>query len=334
MTRPRITVLSGGLGGARLACALATEGLDDCCTFVTNVGDDVEAGGLLVCPDTDAVLYALLGCFDDDRGWGVRDDTFPAPPDGPPGTWPAAEDMSWFHVGARDRSYQRARAELLAQGLPLGEAVRRVAARLGVRATLAPVCDAPVRTFVVTDRGTLSWQEWLVRDDACPRPRAVEYRGAAAAHADAVVLDAIREADLLLIAPSSPIGSIAPILAVPGVTAALLCHGRRAVAISPHVARRPPVQARDVRRAKARAALLGVARLAHEPAAIATWYREFVATFVLDPVDAADAIAVDETGVDALVAPAPLTTAAGLRQLVRELVGTKSGATSGAPASG
>ena len=308
MSRPTVTVLSGGLGGARLARALAAEGIADRSSFVTNVGDDLEVDGLLVCPDTDAVLYAFAGCFDEERGWGVRDDTFSA-----------GGEFPWFHVGERDRAYQAARAELLSRGVSLGDAVRGVAVELGVRATLAPVTDDPVRTFVTTERGTVAWQEWLVRDGAWPEPRSVEYRGAASAAVSTVALGAIRDADVLLIAPSSPVASIAPILAIPGVIDAIVSRERPAIAISPHVARRPPTAARDIDRARVRGALLRAKGVAHEPAAIAAWYRDIAGVFVLDPVDAVEAPAVAAVGLEALVAPAPLTTAAGLRQLIRAL---------------
>jgi LPPG:FO 2-phospho-L-lactate transferase len=308
MSRPTVAVLSGGLGGARLARALVAEGIDDRTSFVTNVGDDLEVDGLLVCPDTDAVLYALVGCFDVDRGWGVRDDTFTA--DG---------EFPWFHVGERDRGYQAARAELLGRGVSLGRAVRRVAEELGVRATLAPVTDSPVRTFVTTERGTVAWQEWLVRDGAWPEPCSVDYRGAASAAASAVALGAIRDADVLLIAPSSPVASIAPILAIPGVVDAIASRYRPAIAISPHVARRPPTARRDIDRARVRGALLRAKGVAHEPAAIAAWYRDIAGVFVLDPIDTSEAPAVAAVGLEVVVAPASLTTAAGLRQLVRAL---------------
>ena len=308
MTRPTVTVLSGGLGGARVARALVAEGIEDRSSFVTNVGDDLEVDGLLVCPDTDAVLYALAGCFDEDRGWGVRDDKFSA-----------GGEFLWFHVGERDRAYQAARAELRGGALSLGDAVRCVAEELGISATLAPVTDALVRTFVTTERGTVAWQEWLVRDGAWPEPSSVEYRGAASAAASAVALAAIRDADVLLIAPSSPVASIAPILAIPGVVDAIASRDRPAIAISPHVMRRPPTASRDIDRARVRGALLRAQGVAHEPAAIAAWYRDIAGVFVLDPVDAVEAPAVAAVGLEALVAPEPLTTAAGLRSLVRVL---------------
>jgi LPPG:FO 2-phospho-L-lactate transferase len=121
---------------------------------------------------------------------------------------------------------------------------------------------------------------------------------------------------VLLIAPSSPVASIAPILAIPGVVDTIASRDRPAIAISPHVARRPPTTSRDIDRARVRGALLRAMGVAHEPAAIAAWYRDIAGVFVLDPVDAVEAPAVAAVGLEALVAPAPLTTAAGLRSLV------------------
>src|SRR5512147_1404085 len=129
---PLITALCGGLGGARLALALQAAGLESRTCFVTNVADDCEVGGLLVCPDTDAVLYALGGLFDDERGWGVRGDVFPACAEG-------ADD--WFHIGERDRRQHHARSALLASGLSLSAATAHLAKGLGVAARVLPASN-------------------------------------------------------------------------------------------------------------------------------------------------------------------------------------------------
>lgn len=305
MTAAHIAVLCGGLGGARVALALQAEGLEDDACFVTNVGDDLEVDGLLVCPDTDAVLYALAGCFDEERGWGIRGDTFGAL---------GSDELPWFHIGGEDRAHQSARAALLRDGLTLGEATRRV------RAAVVPVTDAPVRTRIHTRSGTLAWQEWLVRDRAEPGPLAVEYAGAEQATASPTALDAIRGAEVVLVAPSSPIGSIAPILAVPGVRDALA--GAHVVVLSPVVARRPPVTDRDVRRHHVRAALLRTVGVAHDPVGVAGWYRGVASTFVLDPADAEDLPAIEALGLEVLVAPGLLTHVDGLRRVVADLVGS------------
>lgn len=288
---PLITVLCGGLGGARLALALQAAGLEARTCFVTNVGDDCEHDGLLVCPDTDAVLYALAGVFDEARGWGVRGDVFPARRDG------------WFHVGARDRRQHRARTARLAAGCSLTAATAALAARLGVRATVLPATDQPLRTHLHTPRGALAWQEWLVRERAAPPVLAVEYRGLEAARASDAVLAAVREAALLVIAASSPVASIGPLLALPGMVDAIRARRGPGVALSPVARRRPLRLARDRQRAHARAALLAARGIAHEPAAVARLYAGLVDAFVLDDADRADAGAVAALGLAPLVAP-------------------------------
>jgi LPPG:FO 2-phospho-L-lactate transferase len=307
-TTARVAVLCGGLGGARVALALQALGLADSACFVTNVGDDLAVDGLLVCPDTDAVLYALAGCFDEERGWGVRGDTF-----GPRGS----QELPWFHVGTEDRRHHVARAALLSGGLTLGEATRRLAEGLGVRAAVVPVADAPVRTRIRTLDGVLAWQEWLVREQGEPEPLGVEYVGAERAIASPMALHAIRGAELVLVAPSSPVASIAPILAVPGVVDALA--ETRVVVLSPVVARRSPVLERDVRRHRVRAALLRTVGVAHDPVGVASWYHALSPTFVLDPADAQDAPAVEALGIEAVVAPGRLTDVEGLRHTIGDI---------------
>lgn len=289
---PRITVISGGLGGARLALVLQAAGLESQCCFVTNVGDDCEARGLLVCPDTDAVVYALAGVFDEERGWGVRGDVFPAVP----------ED-GWFHVGCRDRETHVARDALLREGRSITDATAHLAHCLGVKARTLPASDEALRTHVHTSKGVLGWQEWLVRERARPSVRKVEYRGIANARATPEVRQAIIEASLLVIAASSPVASIGPTLALPGVADLIRARRQPTVALSPVTRRRPPANDRDARRAAARAALLSAAGIEHDPVAIARHYSDLIDAYVLDEADAADAEAVARLGIEPLVAP-------------------------------
>lgn len=315
---PLVTVLCGGLGGARLALALQAAGLEDRACFVTNVADDCEPAGLRVCPDTDAVLYALGGLFDEERGWGIRGDVFPARRHGD----------DWFHVGERDRRQHRARTALLAVGLSLSAANALLAARLGVRARVLPASDDALRTHIHTRRGVLAWQEWLVRERAEPPVAAVEYRGLAAARPSAGVLDAVRRAGLLILAPSSPMASIVPTLALPGVVAAIRARRGPTVAISPVVRRAPLRNAGDARRARARAALLAADGHAHDPVAVAARYADLIDAYVLDEADAADASAIARLGPRPLVAPT--FTAAGRPRLLATLLGLLPAAAAGA----
>ncbi|MCZ7525675.1 MAG: 2-phospho-L-lactate transferase CofD family protein [Acidimicrobiia bacterium] len=297
MTEPAVTVLCGGLGGARLALAFRDAGIP--ARFVTNVGDDVEVDGLLVCPDTDAVLHALAGCFDEERGWGVRGDVFPPAPGGA---------TPWFNVGHRDRAHHERRAALLSGDRSLSEATAALAAELAVPFPVVPVTDDPVRTRIRTADGWLGWQEWLVRERAEPPVLAIEHLGASSARPAAGVVEAVRDAALVVLAPSSPLASLAPIVAVPGVGEALWRRSGPTVAISPVVRRRPLRTDRDRHRARARAALLAAAGIQHDPVAVAGWYVGLADTFVLDRADAADA---------------PLVADRGFRVLVEETVGVR-----------
>lgn len=313
-----ITVLCGGLGGARVAQALRRLGLDGAATFVTNVGDDLTVDGLTVCPDTDAVLYALEGRFDEGRGWGVRDDRFPPAME----AGPTAGTAGWFNLGEADREHHRRRQVLLDAGRSLSEATADLAGAAGLAARVIPATDAPLRTRVRSADGERAWQEWLVRDGARPVPTEVAYDGLGGARPAPGVLDAIAGAATVLVAPSSPVASVAPILALPGVVDALAARADPAVAVSPVVARRPPVTERDRRRAHARAVLLAAGGFGHDPAEVARWYAQgrpgAVGVFVLDPADAADAVAVEAHGLAVQVAPAPTTTVDGLSALLAD----------------
>lgn len=306
-----ITVLTGGLGGARLALALQAAGLEWACTFITNVADDVEFGDLVVCPDTDAVLYALAGRFDEERGWGVRGDVFEGPPPGAP---------PWFNIGREDAELHRRRSSLLTNGLTLAEATTTLAAELGLAARVLPVTNDPVRTKIRNGDSQRAFQEWLVRDHCDPAPDAVEWPGIDATAPAPGVVDAIRDADVVVIASSSPIASIKPLISVPGVCSALRERGsRRTLALSPVAARRPLTTERDRRRAHARAALLDAFGIGHDPLSVAELYAPFIDTFVLDTFDAEDAGAVRALGLDVLVAPVVASTPGERRELCAAL---------------
>jgi LPPG:FO 2-phospho-L-lactate transferase len=290
---PRITVLAGGLGGARLALALTEAGWAGSATFVTTVADDWWVGELPVCPDTDAVLYALAGLFDEERGWGVRGDEFPGPGPGEP---------SWFGVGAADRRHHLARKRYLDAGAPLSGAVAALCRDLAVASTVLPVTDDPVRTRVRTGGRWVAFQEWLVRDHAPPVER-VDWAGLDRARPAPGVLAAVRDADLVVLGSSSPVASLLPILGVPGVGRALRARRARTVALSPVAVDRSVRTERDRHRAAARAALLAAQGRAHTPEAVAELLSPFAGGFVLDPADAGRAGRVAGYGVVPVLAP-------------------------------
>jgi LPPG:FO 2-phospho-L-lactate transferase len=223
-----VSVLSGGVGGAKLVRALVEALGGERVTAIVNVGDDVEALGLHVSPDVDSVLYALAGIADEQRGWGRADET-----------WHALETVSalggedWFKLGDRDLGVHLVRTQALRKGEPLSSVTARIARALGVRATLLPATDDELRTFVVTPAGTFSFQEWFVARGHRDEVDAIDVRGVARAAPG--VLAALHSADLLVIGPSNPYVSVGPILAVAEIREALERRRVPCVAVSPLV---------------------------------------------------------------------------------------------------
>ncbi len=269
-----ITVLAGGVGAARfLQGLLAVHPFSDV-TIVSNVGDDTEFFGLHVSPDIDIVLYHLAGIADEERGFGIRDDTFH--------TLDALSRFgydTWFRLGDRDLATCLTRTHLLRRGLTLAEATAEIARALGVPAAVTPVTNDRLRTKVRTDVGLLDFQEFFVKRGASDPVREVIFDGVEQARPAPGVLDAIAAAEAVLITPSNPLVSIAPILAVPGLRDALRSTPARVVAVSPIVggaAIKGPA-ARMLRDQGHEASATTVARL----------YADFLDAFVIDNVDAA-----------------------------------------------
>jgi LPPG:FO 2-phospho-L-lactate transferase len=309
----RITVLCGGLGGARLALALQQENLLSETSFVTNVGDDWTVGDLRVCPDTDAVLYALSGRFDEERGWGIRGDVFPPPGPGEP---------DWFGLGEADRRHHRRRRELSDQLGGIVAATAELAKESGVIGRVIPVTGSPVETQVVTADGVLAFQEWLVRERGRPDVVEVRWPGTEWARASDEALDAIMSAQVIVISSSSPVASIEPMLRVPGIREALESQGAdgRVVVISPIVRGRPVQNNRDAARENARAKLLAAWGIPHEPAPVLARYRPWATRAILDPADAGLVPDVEAQGFRVTLAPIVDQSPDARRSLVRGIV--------------
>jgi LPPG:FO 2-phospho-L-lactate transferase len=205
-----ITVLTGGTGGAKLVWGLAQIVPAEQLTVVVNTGDDLRWWGLHVSPDLDSVLYALAGKLSRDRGWGYEGDSFTTLE-----RMRALGAEAWFQLGDLDLATHLRRTELLAVGKTLTEATAELCRAMGVKVRLLPMSDDPVGTVVGTPEGDLRFQEYFVRERARPQVLKVAYEGAEKASTAAGVLQAIIHSDLVLIAPSNPVTSIGPILAVP-----------------------------------------------------------------------------------------------------------------------
>jgi LPPG:FO 2-phospho-L-lactate transferase len=225
-----VVVLSGGTGGAKLVRGMADVVEPERLSAIVNTGDDVEIYGAHVSPDPDLVSFWLADTIDE-RGWGLRDDTFAVMD----GLRALGVDV-WFNLGDRDLAWCMRRAELTAEGLSTTDAVRRLCDAIGVRSRVLPMSDEPVRTWVRTgDAGWRSFQEYMIRDRAQGLVEGLEYRGAEQAKPSEQALTAIAAADAIVIGPSNPLASIGPILALPGMRDALADASAPVVAVSPIV---------------------------------------------------------------------------------------------------
>jgi LPPG:FO 2-phospho-L-lactate transferase len=227
-SRSPVVVLAGGTGGAKLARGMADVAGDDL-VVIANTGDDVEIYGAYVAPDPDLVTFWLADRIDA-RGWGLQDDTFHVMD----GLRELGVEI-WFNLGDRDLAYGVRRAELLAGGARLTEAIAELTGALGIAATVLPMADAPVRTSVRSGDRWVPFQEFMVRERAALPIDDVRYDGAAAAAATPEVLGALQAARAIIVGPSNPVISIGPILAVPGVAEAVRSSAAPVVAVSPVV---------------------------------------------------------------------------------------------------
>jgi LPPG:FO 2-phospho-L-lactate transferase len=227
-SRSPVVVLAGGTGGAKLARGMADVVGDDL-VVIANTGDDVELYGAYVAPDPDLVTFWLADRIDE-RGWGLAGDTF--------NVMDGLRELGvevWFNLGDRDLAYGVRRADLLAGGARLTEAIAELTGALGIDATVLPMADAPVRTSVKSGDRWVPFQEFMVRERAALPIHDVRYDGAADASVSPEVAGAIAAARVIVVGPSNPVISIGPILAVPGMAEALRAAPAPVVAVSPIV---------------------------------------------------------------------------------------------------
>jgi LPPG:FO 2-phospho-L-lactate transferase len=271
-------------------------------TVVANTADDEEFWGLLVCPDVDAVIYRLSGVFNDAVGYGIRNETF--------NTLEALRALgedTWFRLGDHDFATHVLRTHSMRAGASLTETTLELCRRFGLHTRVLPMCDGPVRTRIVTERGTFSLQEYFVRERLQPPARAIELAGVEQARASPAVSDALESADLVVIGPSNPFVSIDPIVRVAGA----LIPRDRTVAVSPlvgGVALKGPT-----------AEMMRALGIEVSPVEVARRYSAVCSTFVLDEVDAALRNDVERLGLAARVLPTVMDD--GGRRLAAALLG-------------
>jgi LPPG:FO 2-phospho-L-lactate transferase len=304
-----VVVLAGGVGGAKLAHGLqAILGSD--LAVVVNTGDDLERHGLLVCPDHDTVLYNLAGLDDREQGWGIRGETY-----GVAEQLGIYGEETWFRLGDRDLAAHIVRTARLRAGARPTEVALGLQRSLGIAARILPMSDEPVRTEVRTDDGWLEFQEYFVHRHQAPTVHEVRFRGIEAARPTSEILDALADAEIVAIAPSNPIVSVGPILAVPGFRDALAAVRQRGV---PIVAVSGIVGGKALRGPADRMLF----SLGHESSAlgVARLYAGLIDGLILDALDEDLAASVEVLGVRAFTTNTLMTDDATRAQLAREVL--------------
>lgn len=314
-----ITVLTGGTGGAKFVDGLQQVLAPEELTLIVNTGDDLLWWGLYVSPDIDSITYVLSGMLSKERGWGVKGDTFFC-----------MQHMGqlgqpiWFHAGDRDLAVHILRSKLLAEGKTLSEVTAEIADKLGVKARILPMSNSRVETRVLTPLGELSFEEYFVQRWYQDPVESVRFAGAADAEPAPGVIDAIVNADLVLLAPSNPITSIGPILAVPGVREALHKTKGRIAAVSPIVAGEAVAGPAGI--------LMAAQGLPVSVAGVAQAYHDFLDMLIIDVRDAEAADELRKSGLRVLVAKTVMRTSedkADLATAVLTAVRRQSAATAG-----
>jgi len=301
----RIVVLCGGVGAAKLLQGLVKVVAPNSVTAIVNTGDDLSLHGLHICPDIDTVIYTLGNEINPDTGWGLRDEG-----------WRAMDMLAmyggidWFRLGDRDIGTHLFRTQRLSEGATLSEVTREIAAKWGVGVNVIPMSNDPVRTIVTTVRGEdLNFQDYFVRLAHDVEIASIKFQGHETAHPAPELISEILEADIILVAPSNPLVSIAPILSIAGIRDVLQKRRKDVIAISGIIGGK---------------ALKGPAgRLLNElgyeasAAAVAEIYKDIAGTFVIDDVDKHERKRIQELGLNCIITDTVMTNSTKAADLCR-----------------
>ena len=288
MSDGSVVALAGGVGAARFLTGLTHVLAPERIFIISNTADDAEIHGLHISPDLDTVTYTLADLADPKRGWGIRGDRFRC-----------LEALgrlgaeTWFQLGDQDLATHLYRTQRLRQGATLAEITQEIRTALGVRSRIVPMSNDRIRTRICTSAGELEFQTYFVKRRARDLVASVRFDGASDAAPAPGVIEAIADAEAIILCPSNPFISIEPILAVRGVREALRSKRNRVTAISPIVGGRAlkGPAAQMMKSMRLRPAAIEVARL----------YADFVGVFVLDEVDQKQAALVEKLGMRAIV---------------------------------
>jgi len=284
----KITCLAGGVGAARLLQGLARVFPEESITIVINTGDDVNLYGLHISPDIDIVTYTLSGIVDEAKGWGIKNDTF------------TCLEMlrhygyeTWFNVGDQDLATHLYRTERLAKGIPLCKVTAKLARLHGLQETILPMTNDKFETRVLTEKGEMHFQEYMVKRMMKDDVLGVRFEGANEARPCDELMTAINEASGIIICPSNPIVSIGTILSLKGVRTALRETRAKIVAVSPIIA---GAAVKGPAEKLMRGLGLEVSALS-----VASLYKDFLDTFILDAIDKEQQAQIETLGIKPIV---------------------------------
>jgi len=303
----KIAILTGGVGGSKLALGFYRVTDPSDLTMIVNTGDDVVMHGLHVSPDPDILIYTLADAVNPETGWGFREESFRV-----------AEGLklygreTWFRLGDRDLATHIHRTAMLRDGATLSETIDSVVRSLGVQSRILPMSDDPVPTMLETDEGRMHLQDYFVRRRCEPNLRSIQFEGASKARPGAGVIEAIEGAELIVIAPSNPLISIGPVLAIAEIRKTLCRNRERVIAVSPLIGGKSLKGPSDKMMAELGydVSCVGVARL----------YAEVCATMVIDPADADQRFSVEALNIRPVVRPTLMQTLADKQRLARAIL--------------
>ncbi len=303
----KITALAGGVGASKLLLGLYEVMDPSLLTIIVNTGDDIVLHGLKISPDFDIVTYTLAGIVDTSKGWGLRGETFHALK-----RLAAYGRPNWFNLGDRDLATHIHRTAMLSEGKTLSQAADSIRIALGVKSRIVPMSDNSVPTIIDSNEGPLHFQEYLVKRRAEPVVRGIRFENVESACPAPGVLEAIRDADRILICPSNPLISIGPILAVSRIREQLRALKEKVFAVCPIVGGKSLKGPSDKM----------LAQLGHDSTAlgVAKLYADFTGTFIIDPADKSQSAAISALGMHVAVLPTVMKTLAQKRKLARALL--------------
>lgn len=284
----KLLALSGGVGGAKLVCGLSQVLNNKQLQVIANTADDFEHLGLSISPDLDSVMYAMAGLNNEELGWGVKGETWQFM-----SAIKRMQGEAWFNLGDQDLATHILRTEMLKQGRSLSDVTANLFRRLDIQHSVLPMCDEKVSTRVATADGELSFQHYFVKEQCKISVTGFRFAGVEQATLGDKQKQAIESADAVLICPSNPFVSVAPILAVPGLKAAIIKKQKPLAVVSPIIA------GQAVKGPAAK--MMQELKMPVSALAVAKYYQDFASHFVLDQQDAHLKTDIEQLGMQVLV---------------------------------